>query len=622
MLPNGSEGGVGNTTRRGVVAAALGSPLTGCLGARDATPPETRRGSETPRETASVSPDDREVETRPPGSTIQVSEFGAEPDTEKEDTAAVLDAFAAAHEDGATVVFETGEYRLEGQQHKVRGVYWPIIDLEGYDGLTVEGNGATLQCRNWASLFAFKRCTDIRVENLTIDWERDKPFTEGYVREETADYIDVTPREGFEARADIPVTNFYFWNENEQRVRHPIFSFRGPVTSVPESGVLRCPKGDGVPAAIELGGAPVEPGQALVVRHNDHGADQFVSYEGANHTFRDIDMYSIPAGGFKANHTADITIESVSQVPAEGNWYGAVGGTLFFGNADGDYVVRDYEFEAGGDDWFNARVFRYDVTAVDGRTVVAKTGYVGIDQLRYHGFSAGDTVAIATTPDILTPQTTATVQRVTMDIDENRSGTAGVGTLRFELDDELPADILAADHTHIYNQSTLPDELLVTDCTISACRGGCRIQSPNVTIADSTLDQSGVVWLYAALRGLENASFGVRPHNVTLENNTFDESTYAPWARALVTTAPSVPDSYEAPPETVRDLTIRGNTFSHPSASVAGIELRSASAVTITDNDFDGLASETPVALGENIDCESITVDGDDVCQGGAADDG
>jgi hypothetical protein len=584
--------------RRHLLALAGGTALVGgCLGEGDTPAPEATPDTPTdsPSEmdgTATSASDgewtpiaERDVETESPGATIQVSDYGAESDTGEDVTDGVLDAVAAASKEGATVVFEEGEYLLgAGRDGTSVRETPPLFDLEGYTDLTFEGNGAVLKPVNWGITFRPIQCANLTVRDLTVDWERDLPMSEGHVVAETADYVDMELRADFAPREGLPVNSYYFWDEQGGEVQNPLYH-PGTETTVPEDGILRCPKGDDTPAELTVEDEPVAQGDALIIRHASYGGTGMRSYECEGITFQNVMFHSNPGMGCYLKHTADVTAEGLGFERTDDHWFGLAADGFHLKNAYGDYELRDISVKSSGDDWLALPIFRHDIESIDGAAVETTSGLMVKNDLLYHGFREGDTVAIATSPNLLEPAFTATVADSGHTIEDDR-GHAAVGGITVELDEAPPDGITDADTVQLYHQEHLPDSLLVDNATIGPVRGGTRLRSPNLTIQNSTLERAGSLWFHA------------QPRGAVPSNGTIRTTEVRPTTRILVGAGENM---------TLENNTLVGSTESHPAIEVT------TNGVSIANNTFENVAAADRYGIRAP-DCSTVTIDGEDAC--------
>jgi hypothetical protein len=611
-------------SRRALLAVTGGAMAAGCLDGRSTptgTAPATDEATGTPSASPSLSPDDRDVEPRPPGSRIPVSDFGADPDTGEDVTEAVLDAFAAANTEGATIVFEEGEYHLASPQDGWRsGLHYPLFELIGYEDLTIEGNGATWLRSNHSVTFEVVQSSGFEIKDLTVDWEPDLPMIEGHVHDETADYLDVQVRDNSPVRGDQPVTAFYFWNVEKNRLDYPWYGYPREtiytevvgddvvrVPKVPEEGRIWGPGEDWEQFSVR--GEPVQEGNPVILKHRNQGGIFLKAWESNDVVLRNLTLHSNPGMGVQTFHTKNFTAENVAFEPAHDHWIGHIADGYHLKSLGGDNTLRNIREVALGDDWLAVPVSRWEVERVDGSTLVASHGLLGIKSIKYHGFREGDEIAICVAPDP-EPAMTATIERSDVAVDATESGLAATGELTLELDTEVPASVMDAPRTQIYNHDYVPDSLLVDNAEVSGVRPSSRLRSPNITIQNSTFENTAGTGIR-----FEHMARGVIPHNATVRNNTIRNLTYR-WQAggSSLNVLSSMPDNFRAPDGMIENVTIEDNTFEHERPETAAIGVSVAEDVTIDGNDFSGMPTGEPIRFGGGVLCETVTVDGQSGC--------
>ena len=124
----------------------------------------------------------------PKADTVYVRSFGAEPNSFENSTAAIQAAIDACKQSGARVLaFAPGRYDLWQEGATRRAYYISNTSSEsecpskvktigmlfdGMKGLTIAGNGAQLVYHGKMTMLAFDRCEEMRVRDLTFDFER------------------------------------------------------------------------------------------------------------------------------------------------------------------------------------------------------------------------------------------------------------------------------------------------------------------------------------------------------------------------------------------------------------------------------------------------------------------
>jgi hypothetical protein len=607
-------------SRRSLLVATGAGLGTGCLGkeSSDSPPaePATDPPTEPPTTTAVGTPTTTEE-----GDTIHVDDYGATPDDENDDTEAVLEAFEMADSTGATLRFGAGTYYLASPDDEYRvsrgrtDLAAPLFDLENYTDLTVTGDETTLQLANWSPVFLLQGSTGVTIEGLTVDWARDLPFTEGHVVAETPEYVDLDVRDGFEARADIPADSFFFWEEDRGRVAMPFYNQKHEaadnLTTVLDDGVLRCPKAETVPDDFTTYDSPVQEGDALIVRHRVFGGGLFILRGCEDTTIRNVTCHTTPGRAVSVKRQEDLLIENLSLVPADDRWFGVAAGGLNIRDTAGELTLRGLTVESTGDDFTNFNVIRHTIKEVrDERTLLVNLGLGANEDLAYHGWQEGHEVAICTGPEILTPQMAATIESARVEVEQIRD-FVGRASLTLSVDRPIPDAVASAETAQVYNTHWLPDRALIENMSVAHIRGGGRFRVPNTIIRDSTFEDvpGAANWFGAQIHA------GVPPSNSTIEGNTFRNTPYRPGSDAgAVVTAQGVPNKFEVPAGTVTNLEIRDNTFEHDQADNPAMILESLSESTVTGNDFSAMATDTPIVVGDHVDCETVTIDGQTAC--------
>jgi hypothetical protein len=610
-------------SRRALLAATGGGLLTGCLGEDGSTPTANTRAGQDETSTATTST------TVAPGSktSVHVDDYGATPDDDSDDTDAVLEAFQAASDTGATIEFGAGTYHLAQTDEDYRGhLYAPLFDLRGYEDLTIRGDDTTIQRQNWGPTFYIFESTNVTVEGLTLDWANDMPFTEGTVVEETADYVDIEVKDGFDVREGLRTIIFFPWDIERGRMAGTFFNNSRrdpPLTEDRGDGVLRCPKNDNVPdefrtltppadapVSQQSEVTPVEPGDGMVVLHNQRGANAFRMYQSDDVTLRDITIHAAPGMSVNGKHVADLTIENVALDPAEGRWWGPVSDGFNIGNPSGELRLSDITVRSIGDDHLNFNVIRDSIVDVpDDRTLTLDTGLSLVEDLNYTSYAAGENIAVVLEDKPLTPEFTATVTDVSVEKSMNTKWV-GTGTITLSLDSAVPQSVRAAANAKAYTLTRQPDAAIVENATVQHMRGGGRFRVPNVTIRNSLFeDLPGAATWFAA-----QSHKGVAPVNATIEGNTFRRAPFRPGTSgAAISTSQGLSGDLSA--GVINDVTIRENTFEHDQAGIPAIILNHLADATIADNDFSGMPGGTErIDYGPVNDCDSITVDGETGC--------
>ena len=122
------------------------------------------------------------------GMTICIAEFGAVAGDGKDDTSALKSALAAAKQSGGSVSiqFEPGRYDFfkraaDKVNYPVTAVHlqWDFatpFHLNGFNNLTIDGNGATFMMHGRMTPFVLNACKGVTVRGVTVEHERPSVF--------------------------------------------------------------------------------------------------------------------------------------------------------------------------------------------------------------------------------------------------------------------------------------------------------------------------------------------------------------------------------------------------------------------------------------------------------------
>lgn len=564
-------------------------------------------------------------------SVFHVRDFGAIPDDGIDDTEAIRATFAAAKNNAHSIVaFEPGVYLVEGKDPNWQNTrnegpvsyYSPIFDLNGHRDLSIVGNGAVLQARNWAVIFLVSEVEGLEFRDLTIDWERDLPQTEGIVVADTPEYVDVEVNEGFSVRDGLHVTGLIHFDVANHRFEQPWIFNRAnrepqPAEPVSES-VLRCFKHPFF-ADVEF---PVDDG--IVVKHTEAGGPAFVIVTSSDVLLSNIAILAAPGQGVLASDVHNIHMVNSKIAPPAGRWMSISRGATNFSHTSGDVLISNTEIFHQGDDAYNYHGFYYlGHVQPDGRAVVIHEPSDGNlygffeESHRYAPFYVGDTIEISL------PSTSLVTLGASELVAVHKSAAANINTYELTFADDLPADVRDAGEAAIFNISRMPDHAEFSNNRVGRSTGGGRIHADHTVVRDNEfISTIGLpVSLEPGWRASSEAVVwtGRNARHIMISNNLFHDCAYARRAAdrfgVIEFQTFRVPDS---PAGTFDDFQIRNNEFvkvTNPGGQfVPAIRLNSASNIEIRNNMYQGYPLDKQVVLGQNNDCSSITVDGQPTC--------
>jgi hypothetical protein len=592
----------GNSCSRRILLAATGSGfIAGCLGESSEETPTTKTRntpSPTPIPTETESDESGPLSGTEGGETdVHVGDYGATPDNDTDDTAAVRAAFQAAAQSGATVTFDEGTYQLQSPGPVIKEVDGlpydqDICSIREMENLTVDGNGATFSMtgrtvdsqRVFAQTFRFERCPGLTVQDLTLQWDRDIPHTGGTVAQVTDGYVDVDVNDPYTPREGLLAISLIQYNTNLERVQGPLVNQAGSEKTCERRSDSRLRV-----YTVQNLSHIFTRGQGILVRHAQ-GPGMGMRIRGSpNTTLQNVTQHEIPGFAVRAGGH-DLTIEDCTVEPRDGLWQSAARDSFHLTNMSGDIRLRNIRAAKSGDDAFNIKTWRREVTVEGARQLNLKR-IVGETW-----FERGHTIEIGIGPNPWAVEATATIQS----LDGPRTN------LTLLLEDPLPASVREADVVSVINTDRTPDSVLLEDSEITAVRGITRYSVDHITVRNCHFHdmQGSPMWLQ--LSPLE----GEPLEDFTVENNRFERVTTI---RQYIHGYGE--ESQECPSDFFSDHTYRNNTFTEIRAPNPAISLNHISNIAITGNDFSGVADGVdPVEFGDNVDCDTVTIDGQTGC--------
>ncbi len=493
---------------------------------------------------------------------IDVTDFGAVPDNDEDDTLAVTKAIQKAHEVSNPVLFfPKGTYHFaEGAnpEHPHR-----LFHFRGIENLTIDGDGSLLMFDGLVAPFHMAECSNLLIKNIYIDWVR-PPFSSGEIIATGDKYFDVRVFEAYPVKGGEPVQAF---QDFDPATRLPKRDTGLDVYRSVDRTELIAPQTLRVHTTWETN---IEAGFLAVLRHQVYAYNAFYLHSCRDVQVQDITVYTTPGMGIVAEKCHNISLERfrVLIAPDSGRLMSATADGSHFGGCTGLIRIDDCEFEGMGDDAVNIKTGLYLIVEdiIDERTVVG-----------YHplGFQIlpdpGDIMELSPTDTLLS------------------YGEAIVAS----------ATAKENNRTEVVFQAPFPDTLKVGDVLGNASRvarahisnthvrsnraRGFLIQTRDALVEDCTfrdITTSGVFVMTEVVYFYES----IAPHDVIVRNNTFINCGYTdPKAEGVIQVYAYLKDfAFPPKPGVIRNITIEGNTIQGGNNS--GIFVTSTEGIQILNN--------------------------------------
>jgi hypothetical protein len=495
---------------------------------------------------------------------------------------------------------------------------YPILHLEGFDALTIEGNGASLAAKgrmveskaSVATTLSTEYVQDLTIRNLTIHWDRWMPHSAGTVIENTEEYFDLELNEPYTAREGLYATAFLRFNEERDGPQEPLYNqhrWGEKQCTVQSENVLRVPK-------KPQNSDSLQEGWSALVRHANAGGMGIQTWTCSDVTIEGVTLHSVPGMACNAFTGENLTVRDTAVVPRDqdGYWQASARDGFHISDWSGKVLFDGVEVEKIGDDGFNIKVRRYPVTRMpDARTVViekpATPGWY-----EHIAMNAGDTIEVGIEPNPYVANTTATITDFEKGPDDCETGCRAVYTLT--LDSDLSQEIQNAEHVSVINDTHTPESVTVRDTRVGKLRGGNRFCLDDTTVENCEIHDTTrhpVMVHLAHVEGEPMQGFTLRNSTIT---NTGTHPTYDGGRVGAVQPVILGNVPVDMNMRMWAEHTYENNTFEDLPRGRSAIHLQSVSDVTITGNDFSGVTDAPPVLTDSTVDCESLTIDGQTGC--------
>lgn len=258
-----------------------------------------------------------------PHTEISVSDFGVTTGDGRNQIEGIRQAVKRCHEvENAKLIFPEGRYDIWDHDGEAEfesfmrnnnqaqptnyepPPYGYAMQFMARDRLIIDGQGSEFMMHGFTQPFQFVNCSDLVLQNFTIDWKR-PPFSVGTVVDQIENGIDVEVWDDFPVRGGEPI---HIFQEYDPDTRRPTpDEYMGiKSTELVRPQVLR----------ISMGRNPdIRRGQIIVMRHPICCFWGIELLTCRNVIVRDVNMYATPGIGVMGRACHDTRFERVHFVP-------------------------------------------------------------------------------------------------------------------------------------------------------------------------------------------------------------------------------------------------------------------------------------------------------------------
>lgn len=296
--------------------------------------------------------------------TLQITDFGAKPDSWNNATPAIKKALDACHgQENITINFPKGRYDLwpsfcEGKQPDT-GLY--MTDLKN---IIIDGNGSELIFHGCMSIALIRSCENITFQNFSIDWDR--PFlSQAEIVQATDDHLDVWidkvqypyhiengkimfTGEGWK----LPVWGHQNLYDKDKKEIVPQ-TWDGPLKDIFQQPAEEIDNG-----VVRFKGKPAmkpDPGIFVTLNHAFYPAEGINIIQSNNTLLKNLTIYHSLACGVYGELSENITMDNVSVTvnEAKGRVFSSLHDASHFRNCKGVIKVENCSHTGQGDDFIN-----------------------------------------------------------------------------------------------------------------------------------------------------------------------------------------------------------------------------------------------------------------------------
>lgn len=462
--------------------------------------------------------------------------------------------------DGSTLVFPGGTlpvkdtYCYEKYQHISNNDPSEkriAFDIEGVDGLTIEGNGTLLLFSGFISPFYIENSTDISISGLNIDYTRTFN-SEGTIIATGKDWVEVKFPDDYDIKIQsgllvfkdktgvtYPYGNLLEFDSVKKEVAHYVHDYWVwgdglQAEALPNGNYKIYEKGfEGTPGNTLVFGAAARINPAFTL----DGCEGF--------TLRDVNIWHCGGMGVIAQRSKDLELNHVQVVPSPGKdrMISITADATHFINCKGFIRMIDCTFTNQKDDATNIHGW-YSVAQkkVSGNQLVLWSNY-GMDFAR-----PGMSLELVDHNNMMTYDT--------LKVKAVEKYNSEYSLVTFE--ENIPE--------HFKEKDALADADANPDVLIKGChfgnnraRGLLIGSRGHVVIEDNHFHVPGTAILFEGDGNYWYEQSGVR--DVTIRGNTFENCLYGSktWGPAYIAVGSGIPDRETS--RYHRNITVEGNTF-------------------------------------------------------------
>lgn len=527
--------------------------------------------------------------------TFNVKDFGAIADDGLDDSDAFIKALNECRKNqGSTLVIPAGSYNyknskaleheykaisgqygedVQGYFFKPKAEYVIALDLDRFNNITIEADGATLVQEGWYEAISITNANNVTIKGLKLMHKR-TPFTEGEIVESTSDYFDmkIDPTK-YPYLRDVVTGRIHFFDTLKDRIYTGAWQEKKELQA--DKQTIRV-----------ASSAQPKVGDICILRHSGHGRAAVLVKESSNIVLENVTIHSQPGMGVVGHRSENITLKNLQVIPTPGTVTSTNTDATHFTSCKGKILFDGCKFGGQGDDCTNIHNYYWSIYQQNEKNKVKLT----VENADLHALSldypdVGDIVALVNIEDLNTVE-----QYIIQGVETSIEDWSVVVTL----DKSILGDVQKYYMTNLTRQ---PSVEIFNNTVRSHMARAFLIKTSNVHIAGNVVQSSsGSAIQLGAEAGWRESN---PVSNILIENNWFIDCGYGHGAQKGSAISAEINGLNLVPKKLNKDITIRNNVIR--AVGESAIYVSGTNGVSIMNNEILGSLKAVVVENSSNV---------------------
>lgn len=526
---------------------------------------------------------------------FNIKEYGAIPNDGIDDSHSFIKALNECRKNpGATLIIPPGNYNyrndkaleyeykaisgqygedVQGYFFKPKGEYVIALDLDRFNNITIEAEGATLIQEGWYEAISITNASNVTIKGLKLMHKR-TPFTEGKIIQSTPTYFDMkVDTVNYPYFTDIATGRVHFFDTTRQRVYAGGWHEKKELLT--DKQTIRVY-------------SDINPkiGDICILRHSGHNRAGVLIKESSNILLENIVIHSQPGMGVVGHRSENITMKNLQVIPSPGNVTSTNTDATHFTSCKGRILFDGCKFGGQGDDCTNIHNYYWSIYKEKENNKIRLT----VENADLHALSldypdVGDVIALVDNKS-LSPIEHYIVEGVEISVND--------WEVIVTLDKAFVSD---PKEYYMINLTRQPSVEILNSTVRSHMARAFLIKTSNVRIAGNVVQaSSGSAIQLGAEAGWRE---GNPVTNILIENNWFIDCGYGHGSQKGSTISAEINGLKVRPDQLNKNITIRNNVIQ--ALGESAIYISGTEDITVINNEISGSSRAVVVENSSDI---------------------